>query len=79
MSKKPVQMIEWVDSSLQNGQVDSDDFPKPTTIMSVGFIVDETDEYITIARDDMGNGDFRGLCSIPKFAITTSSIPYFGS
>lgn len=62
--------VRWIDSSLQNGQVDKDDFPKPVTITSVGFIVDETEEYITLARDDMGDGDYRGLCSIPRICIT---------
>jgi hypothetical protein len=61
--------VRWIDSSLQNGQVDKDDFPRPVVITSVGFVVAETDEYVTIARDDMGDGDYRGLCSIPKIAV----------
>jgi predicted DNA-binding transcriptional regulator AlpA len=62
--------VRWIDSSLQNGQVDRHDFPKPEVITSVGFVVDETDEYVTLARDDMGHdGDYRGLVSIPKIAV----------
>lgn len=64
-----IKTVRWIDSSLQNWQVDSREFPKPSTIISIGFIVDETDEYITLARDDMGDGDYRGLCCIPKNAI----------
>jgi hypothetical protein len=65
-----IRTVRWIDSSLQNGQVDKDDFPKPVVITSVGFVVDETDEYVTLARDDMGHdGDYRGLCSIPKIAV----------
>jgi hypothetical protein len=66
---KEIKNIRWIDSTLQDGQVDHRYFPKPSIITTVGFVVDETDEYITFARDDMGDGDFRGLCCIPKLAI----------
>lgn len=64
-----IHTVKWVDSSLQNGQVDKYEFPKPSVILTVGFLVEENDEYITVARDDMGNGDFRGLCCIPKVSV----------
>lgn len=64
-----LRVVRWIDSSLQNGQVDRHDFPKPELITSVGFVVEETDEHITLARDDMNNGDYRGLCCIPKIAV----------
>lgn len=62
-------IVEWIDSALQNGQVNSSEFPEPVLISSVGFLVKETDSHLVIARDDMGEGDFRGLCAIPKIAI----------
>ena len=63
-------VVRWIDSSLQNVQVDKDDFPKPVTITSVGFVVEETDEYVVLARDDMGHdGDYRGLVAIPRIAV----------
>ena len=61
--------ITWLDSSLQNTQVDKTDFPKPTIIKSLGYVVEDNKEYIVLARDDMGEGDYRGLVAIPKFAI----------
>lgn len=64
-----IQIVTWIDSSLQNGQVDKSEFPKPMTVTSTGFVVEETDTYIVLARDNMGDGDFRGLCAIPKIAI----------
>ena len=64
-----VREVRWTDSSLQNVQVDRDDFPRPEVIVSVGYVVEETDEYVTLARDDMGNGDYRGLLCIPKIAV----------
>lgn len=70
MTAASVRQVCWIDSSLQNGQVDKADFPKPVVITSVGFVVEETDEYVVLARDDMGHdGDFRGLCAIPKLAV----------
>lgn len=70
MSSPEVRVVRWIDSCLQNGQVDSDDFPQPVVITSVGFVVEETDEYVTLARDDMSHeGDYRGLCAIPKIAV----------
>lgn len=65
-----LRIVKWLDSSLQNGQVDATEFPEPCLITSVGFVVKETDDYIVLARDDMGHdGDFRGLCAIPKLAV----------
>lgn len=61
--------VEWIDSSLQNGQVDKHDFPRPERIMSIGTVVDRTADYITVARDDMNGGDYRGLCCIPTECI----------
>lgn len=67
--KPIVQIIQWVDSTVQEHQVDKNNFPKPSIITSVGFIAEETRTYITLARDIMGEGDYRGLCSIPKILI----------
>lgn len=67
-----IRTVRWLDSSLQNGQVDKYNFPKPEVIVTIGFLVDETDEYVTVARDDMGNGDYRGLCCIPKISVLPS-------
>lgn len=66
---KETKTVRWIDSSLIDGQVDHRYFPKPAIIVTIGFVVDETDEYITLARDDMGDGDYRGLCCIPKIAL----------
>jgi len=69
MIGRMVRIIRWVDSSLQNGQVDSSEFPEPCVIESVGWLAYEDDEYLVLARDDMGDGEFRGLLAIPKRAI----------
>lgn len=69
LEAKEVRVVKWLDSCLQNGQVDAGDFPAPVVITSVGFIVKENADYLVMARDDMADGDFRGLCAIPKFAV----------
>lgn len=63
-----VKHIRWIDSSIQDDQVDHHNFPKPTNAVSVGFIIEETDDYITLARDALDK-DYRGLICIPKIAI----------
>ena len=62
-------VVEWVDSSLQNGQVDKHNFPVPEKIHSVGYLVDEGDAHVVVARDDMNNGDYRGLLCVPRECI----------
>lgn len=61
--------VVWVDSCLQNYQVGKDEYPKPEEIISVGFLVEQTDEYITLARDDMKLDQFRGLICIPTECV----------
>ena len=69
-TSREVRVVKWLESSLQNGQVDATDFPEPVVIVSVGFVVKETEDHIVLARDDIGHdGDFRGLCAIPKLAV----------
>jgi hypothetical protein len=67
--------ITWIDSSLQNGQVDKTGFPEPTRITTIGFLVEENDDYLVLARDDMGDGDYRGLIAIPAVAYLETLTP----
>lgn len=72
MHKPRIGVVEWIDSSVQNGQVGKEDVPKPEIICSAGWLVEETDEYVTLARDDMTRenpGDYRGLVCIPRESI----------
>lgn len=64
-----IRIVSWIDSSLQNGQVGKDDYPTPELIRSVGFVVEETSEHVTLARDDMKDDEYRGLICIPKECI----------
>lgn len=63
-------VVRWIDSPIVNEQ--SDDLPKPTVIESVGWLVEETDDYVVIVRDHHTNSDgyrYRGACAIPRSAI----------
>lgn len=64
-----IRIVRWTDSALQNGQVDSSEFPRPCVITSVGFVVGETEEYLVLARDDMGGDGDRGLLAIPTSVV----------
>lgn len=61
--------VLWVDSAIQNGQVDRYEYPKPELIRSVGWLVEETSEHLLIARDDHKDDEYRGLLSIPKECV----------
>lgn len=64
-----LRIVEWIDSSLQNGQVGKVDYPRPELIRSVGWLVSDDDEQVTLARDDMKDDEYRGLLCIPRVCI----------
>ncbi len=60
--------IEWVDSTYQHGWGDS--VPGVSVIKTLGFVIHETSDYITIsAHWDEGNDNHHSPMSIPKAAI----------
>lgn len=64
-------MVVWIDSSLQNGQVGRDELPRPELIKTIGWMVERTEHHVTVARDDMKDDEYRGLCCIPVECIKT--------
>lgn len=58
--------VKYIDSNMINEQTDI--IAKPQIIEAVGFLVEETKEYITLAREKIGE-EWRGQISIPKVAI----------
>ena len=61
--------IEWIDSSSVDGWVFTEDFePKLQTVESVGFIVHENEEMITISSHRAPNL-VHSPFTIPKIAI----------
>lgn len=64
--EKKIVEVEYIDSNILNEQ--SDYVIKPETIQAIGYLVEETDEYITIARE-LIDSEYRGQLSIPKVAV----------
>lgn len=64
-----IKKIKFIDSATTDEQ--SATPTRPLIIEAVGFLIDETDIYITIARELLGN-EYRGQLSIPKVAIIKS-------
>jgi len=58
--------VTYIDSCTIDTQ--TSEVAKPMTIEATGFKVRETDEYITIAREKIGD-EWRGQLSIPKVAV----------
>ena len=64
--KTGIRKITYMDSAIIESQ--TDEICEPTEIVATGFIVKETNDYLTIARELVGK-EYRGQLSIPKVAI----------
>ena len=67
-----ITFIEWVDATYGSGWESIDAHQPIATIWSVGMVVDETDDYVTIAAsvdEDMEMSN--GVMTIPTSAIVT--------
>ncbi|MCK9371315.1 hypothetical protein M0R04_15485 [Candidatus Dojkabacteria bacterium] len=62
-----IKKIKYIDSARTPDQDSL--ICEPFIIVVVGFVIKETDKYITLAQEIMSNGDFRGQISIPKVTI----------
>lgn len=60
------QKISYIDSSVIHGQ--TEEIATPLVLTTVGFVIKETDEYITLAAELVGD-EYRRQISIPKIAI----------
>ena len=58
--------IKYIDSQLINEQ--TEEIAKPQLIVATGFVIAETNDYITLAREVIDK-EYRGQVSIPKIAI----------
>jgi hypothetical protein len=72
---EPLVYVEWVDSSGHDGWAprnDLADHARPSTCRTVGLVVLENDQALTIAQTlDDTHGNFNAAMTIPKFAIIT--------
>lgn len=64
-----VERITYVDSSIMSDQTHQ--IAKPTTVVSVGFVIAEDDDSVTLAGELIGAyEEYRAQVAIPKVAIT---------
>ena len=66
----PMVSIEWDDAAgLRHGWESSIEKLEPQTVLSVGFLLKETDDHIVIAQDVDAEGQHNGRSQIPKGMI----------
>ena len=59
--------IIWKDAVFS----DKEEAPRPVDMLTVGFLVTETDEQVSIAHEvDTSDGEFRGVTSVPRGMVT---------
>lgn len=63
----PMVEICWDDASgFRHGWMDKVDEPRPQLVLSVGFLIKDTDEYVIYASDTDADGAHNGRTQIPK-------------
>ena len=61
-----IKRIKYLDSNIDSGQ--TNEILEPVVIEAIGFVIKETNEYITLAMEIIEK-EYRGQLSIPKIAI----------
>lgn len=71
----PLAEIVWDDASgFRHGWMDKVDDPKPQLVISVGFLIKDTPDYVIYASDVDGDGAHNGRTQIPRGMIKTLRI-----
>jgi hypothetical protein len=66
MSKGKLKQIRWRDSRMYITQCSKEDVFEVSEIYSVGYVVKEDKNSITLAGDVLNDGDVRRVIVIPK-------------
>ncbi len=64
-------IIEYIDSNCIDDQ--ADEIVQPVEITAIGFVIEETEDHITLAREIIGD-EYRGQIAIPKVAIVKKKV-----
>lgn len=69
---KPIEIVFWKDIMNEEGGWRGQDRLQPRTapVVSTGFLISETDEFVVLAQDSAEDGDYNGIAYIPKNLIT---------
>ncbi len=72
-----IELITWFDAAndAEDGWKAVDDIiDEDTVVQSVGWVVKETERYITVAMDLCADGDTHGRGRIPKGMVTARRV-----
>jgi len=58
--------LEWGDACGQSGWLNADDVQPPMSVSSIGHLVKETKEYVSLSPGLTQDGQFMGYITIPK-------------
>lgn len=64
-----IRKVTWIDSCVNNGWRFDDDFPKPSKVKSIGYIIKETKKYIVLTSSKSDVNSYVGPMAIPRSAI----------
>ncbi len=68
-------IIVWEDAYTATGNVEINEITDQLTLHTIGWLVQETDESVSIAVDaDLKEGTFRDLATIPKRNIKSMMV-----
>lgn len=71
VGEHPVVHVRWIDSTSEYEQAQIDELggPEDLEMTTVGFLVRDLPDRISIARDLCSKAEVRGTITIPRFAI----------
>ena len=75
MQRYPLVEVWWDDASaLRHGWLEVSEELKPQMVLTVGFLIKETDDYIMIAQDVDPQGMHNGRSQIPRGMVRNIKI-----
>ena len=72
-----VTWVRWIDSANYGGWRDDGETIKPVICDSVGYSINETNNFLTLAQTKGDDGNFCNIVVIPKVSILSSGIKCF--
>lgn len=67
-----IRHVKWIDSSCASGWHPKEESigTTPANCVTIGFLLEETDDYVSLYMSDDGQGNIDNCLTIPKFAVT---------
>lgn len=65
--KLPLVVLEWHDAVTESGWISAEDYkPKTVKVISVGWLLSETDHHVSIIGSFNSEKDFSDITTVPK-------------